>query len=179
MRFLRIITEEDAGIPPLIHERTAIRQAARAVVLDSRGNIALLYVATDNYYKLPGGGVEAGETIEDALHREVMEEAGCPITIQREVGMIEEHRNAWGITQASYCYIATVVGPCTESSFTKQEIENGFELDWVSPGQSLLLIRDSLPQTYLGKFVQVRDQLFLEQALEVLRKAEISDGILG
>ncbi len=148
-------------------------------MINGDGRIALLYVSSDNYYKLPGGGVEPGETIEDALHREVMEETGCPITIQREVGRIEEHRNAWGITQTSYCYNATVVGPCTEPSFTEQETEHGFELDWARPEEALQLVRDGLPQTYLGKFVQVRDHLFLREALEVLRKAEISDGILG
>ncbi len=170
MRMICKLTEQDVGLEPSPQQSSKMRAAARAVVMNGLGQIALLYVSTDNYYKLPGGGVEPGESIEQALHREVLEEAGCSIEMLGEVGMIEELRNAWGIMQTSHCYLATVVGNCTEPSFTDQETMNGFELDWASPEDALQLIHDSVPQTYLGKFVQVRDQIFLQEAMEGIKQ---------
>lgn len=35
----------------------------------------------EKLYDVPGGGIELGETIEEALQREAMEEAGATITI--------------------------------------------------------------------------------------------------
>ncbi len=51
-----------------------VREAARAVLTDDSGRVALMYVAGLDYYKLPGGGVEEGEDVKLALARELMEE---------------------------------------------------------------------------------------------------------
>lgn len=177
MRRLICLTETDAGIEPSSRERADTRHAARAVLFDHSSRIALLYVASDNYYKLPGGGVEPGETLEEALRREVLEETGCTIDVLGEVGMIEEHRNAWGITQYSYCYLARVTGPCAEPCFTDHEIEDGFSLDWATPDEAIALIRDSVPQSYHGRFIQVRDRILLEEALDTLEQHQQLKGL--
>ncbi len=38
-------------------------------------------------WSIPGGGVKAGESLEAAAHREVLEEAGCPIQLERLHGI--------------------------------------------------------------------------------------------
>jgi ADP-ribose pyrophosphatase YjhB (NUDIX family) len=55
-----------------------LRQAARAVVLDPDDRILLVRFEfpDTSFWATPGGGVEAGETHEDALARELLEEAG-------------------------------------------------------------------------------------------------------
>ena len=40
------------------------REAARAVMADAEGRIALLHVVKYGYYKIPGGGIDPGESIE-------------------------------------------------------------------------------------------------------------------
>ena len=56
-----------------------------AAVLEIDGRIVLVRHVKDGsaYHLLPGGGVEAGETLEDALDREVAEETGLIVRILR------------------------------------------------------------------------------------------------
>ncbi len=138
------------------------RTAARAIL--KKGNqIGLLHVTKKKYYKLPGGGVDEGETIQQGLKREVKEELGCTFNLLREVGEIIEHRSHFGLVQTSHCFLGEVeeVG---EPDFTEKEIENGFEIVWVTLDEAIELVKNSKPENYEGKFIIVRDLKFLEEA---------------
>ena len=66
-----------------------VRPCAYAIIIDACGN--LLCVRYKESYFLPGGGVEPGESFEQALHREVMEEVGCAIQIGAKIGIAAEY----------------------------------------------------------------------------------------
>ena len=51
------------------------RPSVRGIVIKD-GKIAMMHSLKYNYYKLSGGGMEAGESLEDTLIREVREESG-------------------------------------------------------------------------------------------------------
>ncbi|MCW2874991.1 NUDIX domain-containing protein [Actinacidiphila oryziradicis] len=55
-----------------------------AVITDEDGRVLLLHRTADDYFgdlwELPSGGVDDGETLPEALHREVEEETGLTVT---------------------------------------------------------------------------------------------------
>ncbi|WP_420838535.1 NUDIX domain-containing protein [Ancylobacter defluvii] len=71
-------------LPRLLHLwgrlTRGVTLGVRAAVIDARGHILLVrhtYVAG---WQLPGGGVDAGETTEEAMRRELVEEAAIRLT---------------------------------------------------------------------------------------------------
>jgi len=61
------------------------RPGAYAVVFDADKRVAVVR-NRHGYYFLLGGGIEPNETIEETLHREVLEESGYGIHIHRKLG---------------------------------------------------------------------------------------------
>jgi 8-oxo-dGTP pyrophosphatase MutT (NUDIX family) len=144
-----------------------IREAARAVIFDENNLVALLFVSKDNYHKIPGGGVEAGEDILQALVREVKEEAGCEIEVTGEVGEIIEFRSKWNLKQKSFCYLGKVISK-GETNFTEGEAYRGFELIWLTLDEAIARLENDKPTDYEGGFIQERDLAFLQKAREIL-----------
>ena len=145
-----------------------LRTAARAVLFDNENNIGLLHVKKHGYHKIPGGGVEKGEDIKTALVRECSEEAGCKIEIGEEVGSIVEYRGKYMFKQISECFIAYVKGEKNSPEFTEEEINENFELIWVSVNEAESLLEHDSPKDYEGKFIVDRDLTFIQEARKVI-----------
>lgn len=164
MELLTEIYESNIGCPVCNLEKVyTVRKASRAVIVNSLKEIALLYVSKNTYYKLPGGGIEKGESIIEALNREVMEEVGAKINIVSEIGTIIEYKDRYKQLQISYCFLAMVSQIVGDPSFTKEEVNAGFKLKWVKFEDAVTFIKSSKPSNYLGKFIQKRDLAFLTQ----------------
>lgn len=54
------------------------RDSARAIIIKN-GKIYMVHSLMYDYYKFPGGGIEKGETREEAVIRETLEEAGLRV----------------------------------------------------------------------------------------------------
>ena len=170
MELIKEISDKDIGCNNENIDNTyKIRKASRAIVVNNCGQIPLLYVSKHNYHKLPGGGIEAGEDISIALNREMMEEVGVNINVLGEVGTIIEYRNKYQQLQISYCFYGEVKGNIKETSFTDEEINNGFQLKWIALEEAVSTLENDIPDNYVGKFIQNRDLLFLKKAYDILK----------
>lgn len=146
-----------------------LREAARAIVLDGDGHIALLHVARDSYFKLPGGGVEQGEGMRFALHRECQEEIGCAIEVTSEIGMTTEYWKEDLERQVSHCFLCKVVGPKGIPTLTESELERGFKTIWLTYDEAVSTLKECVPTHLEGEYIVPRELLFLEEAKSQLR----------
>lgn len=144
------------------------RHAARAVLLDDRGRIALMYAGVNDYYKLPGGGVESGEDMHTALARELMEEVGANVRVISEIGRVEEWRvlKDDAMHQVSDAYIARVKGELQSPAFTDKELAEGFEVRWVNGfDEAMKLLADNMDHNKMNvRFMSMRDHSILSAA---------------
>lgn len=162
--------EFDTDAPEVDRTSFKHRRAARAVVTDGKGGVALLFASKRGYYKLPGGGVEDGEDIAMALGRELQEEIGCKAHVTGELGKIVEYRDFWEMQQTSFCYLATLDGKKGRPDFTEEEKADGFEVAWMPSLQTAIDRLEAVqpPANDLDvHFMRLRDLTFLRAAQSV------------
>lgn len=71
-------------------ERLAWRPGAYALVFNDDGQILVVKNTVNNRYEFPGGGVEVDEPFENGLVREVWEETGLTVAIDRFIMFDDE-----------------------------------------------------------------------------------------
>ncbi len=141
------------------------RPSARAIIIKDR-KIAMVYSKKYNYYKFPGGGIETGECMEDALIREVSEETGlCVIrnSIQEygQVHRIQKGTKEDIFIQDNYYFLCCVKEDVAQQNLDKYEADEGFTLEFLEPQFAINVNRETL----LDDFSQVmleREALVLE-----------------
>jgi len=78
----------DFYIRSTLTEQRRRRRVVQAVVL--QGNQVLLIKRTSpRVWELPGGGIEDGESLADAIEREVQEETGVQVRVMRQLGVYQ------------------------------------------------------------------------------------------
>lgn len=112
------------------------RPSARAIILKD-GKVLLNYLSKYNCYEFPGGGIEAGETPECAVQREVAEETGRIVVPEsvREFGIVirrqQDSNDPDGIfEQENYYYLCDVTDECVPRKPDEHEIRDGAEPVW-------------------------------------------------
>lgn len=145
------------------------RSSARAIIIKD-GKIAMVHSRKYNYYKFPGGGIEADECMEDALIREVLEETGlCVIrdSIQEygQVHRIQKGTKEDIFIQDNYYFLCCVKKDIGQQNLDKYEEDEGFTLEVLEPQFAIDVNRE----TTLDDFTQVmleREALVLELLIQ-------------
>jgi len=66
-----------------------VNLSVKALIRDAAGRLLLLKDARSHWWDLPGGHVHGGETLEEAIEREVFEETGLRVLSMKEFGTSE------------------------------------------------------------------------------------------
>ena len=163
----QILKLNPANITDEAASKLKTRYAARGVVFDENYKVALLPVTNNNYYKLPGGGIEEGEDEIEAFRRECLEEIGSDVEVIKELGSVVEYRTELDLVQTSSCFVGKTIGERKKSAFTQHEMEQGFkQVVWVSLDEAIELMK-SQANNYEGKFIVERDIFLLQQVKQL------------
>ena len=140
---MNILTEIHRAEGINTHGKTVHRTAVRAVIL--RGpELLMVYSSNVGDYKFPGGGVDIGETHQQALARELLEECGASLlSVDGEFGAIVEYNFAEEkeydvFKMTSYYYFCQIREEFVSQKLDGYEKELGFQPVWINIDAAIL-----------------------------------------
>jgi len=177
MKLLAEITDESFGLPGEPSVSPTVRKAARAVLVNGDGRIAVMALDKFDFYMLPGGGVEDGEDARMACIREMKEETGCDCIITGELGLVRERKSIGKhkVEETAY-FIARVAGEIAAPSMGASEIADGTRVEWHTPAEALRLVTlPVLPETNSQhvQFMHARDAAALTEYMRKQKESAV------
>jgi len=114
---------------------TRVRLTVSAVARREGGNgeILLIQRADNAHWGLPGGHVEPGESVAQAVAREVLEETGCEIEVGRLIGVYSDPERQTVESSSgersqfvNLCFEARVIGEIGPATTPEETLDTGF-----------------------------------------------------
>jgi 8-oxo-dGTP pyrophosphatase MutT (NUDIX family) len=143
-------------VPGIVVERDltralGVRSSVSAVIFDGRGRLLLQQRSDGGQWGLPGGSVEVGESLREAVVREVREETGLRVAPGRLVGVYSEPRlQVVRYPDGNVWHYINVCFECAVRGGRLTTCDETLALDWVSPAR--------LPRTLLPNHrIRIRD----------------------
>lgn len=124
----------------------------RAVIFDENGKVLVQHHSSSDpdFYRLPGGGVRLREKIEDSVVREIREEAGLNVRVDRLL-WVRDFLDQFPYHSIELFFLATVVG----GEFKPTPEAENIELLFVTPEE--LDKRVFYPKAFIPKLKLLRD----------------------
>ena len=152
------------------------RDSARSIIIRD-GKIAMIHSLKYDYYKFPGGGIEPGESVIDALIRETAEEAGLTVILEsiREYGYVHRIQKSMVeddeyFVQDNYYYICDAEDGVRPQKLDDYESDEHFTLEYVIPETAMLSNRTkdhgSTDPVMLEREARVLEMLLSEGLIE-------------
>lgn len=171
MELLKLLNDDN--IPEEELKNYKHRNAVRIIIYDEKNQIAVVHARINEYYELPGGGVEQDETLKEGAVREAKEEAGCDVRITERIGIIKEYLLDKKLINETFCFKAIVVGNKYQLKLNQDEIDEGMDIIWVDIEEAVRLINTNRNESKFAtpqqiKYTKVRDLTFLEKVKQTV-----------
>ncbi len=111
-----------------------IELLARAVI-EERGRFLIAHTKGASNTYLPGGHVEAGESLKHALGRELNEELGIEAEVGRYLGAIEHAWEDVAGNNHEISHFFQVRSSGTSADRPPQSLEDHIEFSWLTPSE--------------------------------------------
>src|SRR5215469_10201156 len=92
------------------------RVGVYAVIFNEEG-VLLAHRRDIDWWNLPGGGMEAGETVDEAICREVYEETGLEIKVEQLIGVYSKPQKQ----EVVLTFLCDVIGGALQSTEETRE----------------------------------------------------------
>ncbi len=120
----------------MVGHQTQLFRIGVFAIIASQGRFLLARRSDIGWWNLPGGGMEAGETVDEALLREVREEVGIEVAIDHLIGVYSKPQKS-EVVLTFWCH------PVSGTPGTSDEVK---EVGW--------FMIDQLPEPLLPKHRQ-------------------------
>lgn len=140
----------DPSAPPA----NSIVPSVTAIVSDHAGRLLMVHRTDNDLWSIPGGAMDVGESISDAVVREVKEETGFDVRVTGMVGIYTNPSHVMAYDdgevrqQFSVCFITELLGGQLRTSTETSEVQ--------------FVNREDLARLNIHPSIQLRIQHFLE-----------------
>ena len=110
-----------------LHEIKKCRIACRGFVVKN-GKILICHEIVDKQFFSPGGGIEKDETLEECCIREICEETGVIVKVQKPTITVNEYYEDW--KYITHYFICEAVGEA-QTHLTNEEVSRGLAPEWI------------------------------------------------
>jgi len=114
---------------PNAPKANSIVPSVTAIVLDEHGAILLVHKTDNDLWALPGGAMDLGESMADAVVREVQEETGIDVEVTGVVGIYSNPNHVMAYDdgevrqQCSICFTTRMLGGQLATSSETKEVQ--------------------------------------------------------
>lgn len=150
--------------------RTFVRDSARSIIIRN-GKVAMVHSLKYDYYKFPGGGIEAGENPVEAMIRETREEAGLTVIpgSVKEFGLVHRVQKsdsdpAECFMQDNYYYLCDALDETVSQELDSYESSEGYRLEFMDPQAVIRKNRNVKNSPYNGLMFE-REARILEMLI--------------
>ena len=150
--------------------RTFVRNSARSIIIRN-GKVAMVHSLKYDYYKFPGGGIEAGENPVEAMIRETREEAGLTVILDsvKEYGLVHRIQKsdsdpAECFVQDNYYYLCDALDETVSQNLDSYESSERYRLEFMDPQAVIRKNRNVKNSPYNGLMFE-REARILEMLI--------------
>ncbi len=150
------------------------RQIVRAIVFDDEGFLYFTRITRDDHFgkatliETSGGGVEKGEDLDHAIHRELKEELGAEVEVLAEIGTVSDYYNLIHRHNVNHYYLCRVLSFGEKHQMPDEIHDFHMRTLRLTPDEAEAEYR-RLACTPIGRLIADRELPILQRAREIVK----------